>query len=38
MWIENKVLINLPPQKFLNVLFKCDRVSAVSSIKWETVP
>ena len=38
MWIENKILINFPPQKFLDVLFKSDLVSAVSGIEWETVP
>ena len=38
MWIENKILINFPPQKFLDVLLKSDLVCAVSGIEWETVP
>ena len=38
MWIENKILINLTPQKFLDVLYECDLVSAISGIEWETVP
>ena len=26
MWFENKILINFPPQKFLDVLLKSDLV------------